>query len=209
MFEIINKKKIYFYKLQSMNALIKDKYDDFKEILSGCNTLTDANFFAKHYIQYNPEMNNIIRSTINGKQFENTPDMLTVVKLIKSVAKCKYREEAMEIINSNVTEENKIIYDVLTRLICNKPMKYMKDYQSQKVIWDDEKIIKKCPYCKLSHQGTENTSVVVCGIDSDLNKDSRGCGKEWCFLCNKKIIKKEKDIGDILSDTFEGCKCEL
>lgn len=54
------------------------------------------------------------------------------------------------------------------------------------------KIIKACPHCDKKYVGGVNSEYVVCGYsDTYLNKgyDWLGCGRDWCFKCEKKLCK--------------------
>ncbi len=51
------------------------------------------------------------------------------------------------------------------------------------------KIYKKCPHCKTRYVGDEFTNYVVCGYNPHSGFDWNGCGRDWCFTCEKKLCK--------------------
>lgn len=51
-----------------------------------------------------------------------------------------------------------------------------------------KKIEKKCPHCNNIKIGTMETSYVICGHGN--GEKIFGCGKDWCFICGKKLCKE-------------------
>lgn len=55
-------------------------------------------------------------------------------------------------------------------------------------IEDTKEIFKPCPHCNNVFIGNEKTTYLICGY-SRKGFDWKGCGKDWCFKCGKKLCK--------------------
>lgn len=56
---------------------------------------------------------------------------------------------------------------------------------------DENHITKHCPHCDNSCKGTIETAYIICGYDDHLNGFNwKGCGRDWCFVCGKKLCKQ-------------------
>jgi len=47
---------------------------------------------------------------------------------------------------------------------------------------------KNCPHCGLTYFGNSDTKYVICGY-SVHGYDWKGCSRDWCFECGKKLCK--------------------
>jgi len=182
-----------------MNVLCDIKYDQIKNILSGCKSSLDAYFITDIYCKKNPEMRNIMISMINGKKFENIHDFKTIKHNINEINNCQYEEEAYEIFDKICKRMNDQTHvKTLKRLIKNKPMAPVirhNDSNDKKVVdikkyFHHDKIKKKCPHCDYECLANPSISHVVCGYsDSHSGYDWKGCTKDWCFACGKMLCK--------------------
>lgn len=50
------------------------------------------------------------------------------------------------------------------------------------------KIYKPCPHCDRILMGDDKTKYIICGY-SKKGFDWKGCGRDWCFQCGKKLCK--------------------
>lgn len=171
-----------------MNNNIEYKYNQFKHILSGCRTLIDAYMFANIYLQKNPEMEYIIYGMINGKHYEDIFDYKLLSETIHNIISKKYIEETNTIIKDL---QNKTI-DIIQKKTFNRISKNkISKYNDTDLIQNNSNnIIKKCPHCDNKITANINTKYIICGYsDSHKGFDLLGCGKDWCFKCNKKLCK--------------------
>lgn len=71
----------------------------------------------------------------------------------------------------------------LNRLIKNKPMK-------DNIVYNKTNT-KQCPHCGHDNQCSSG-NYVICGYTVS-GYDWLGCGRDWCFVCGKKLCKKWLD----------------
>jgi hypothetical protein len=56
---------------------------------------------------------------------------------------------------------------------------------------DENCITKNCPHCGNSCSGTIDTTYIICDYNDPINGFQwNGCGKDWCFYCEKKLCKQ-------------------
>ena len=68
-------------------------------------------------------------------------------------------------------------------------------------------IIKSCPHCKKKFVGSNKTNYVICGYNYN-GYDWKGCGRDWCFKCCKKLCKSwNHDLLYILYNRFHDHQC--
>lgn len=54
-----------------------------------------------------------------------------------------------------------------------------------------KEIEKTCPHCNHTTIETECTDYVICGyMNIKKGYDNKGCSRDWCFLCNKRLCKQ-------------------
>ena len=170
-----------------MNIYDKNKYNEFNTILSGCKTIIDAYYFADIYIKYNPEMRQLVNSMINGKKYDHTLSFKSMMSAIQLVDSYTYKDES---------DEASDIYLKKTKDIIQ--IKTIKRISKNKIIRDDvikhdiilQKITKNCPHCLKIYNEPDKKSYMICGYTDDhKGYDWKGCGKDWCFTCGKKLCK--------------------
>lgn len=49
-------------------------------------------------------------------------------------------------------------------------------------------ISKKCPHCGVKCTRENDSTYIICGYPDD-GYDMKGCGRDWCFKCNKFLCK--------------------
>jgi hypothetical protein len=53
-----------------------------------------------------------------------------------------------------------------------------------------QEISKKCPHCHTIRVDFADTDYVICGYgDFKRGYDWKGCGRDWCFQCGKRLCK--------------------
>jgi len=97
-------------------------YDEFKNILSGCNNIIDAYYYKEKYMnKYKdyPEHNDYLNGMINGKNYKSTLDNNNIIGLLKAVDKIKYKEDCLKELDR--LNENKL--DNITIFACTRVSK--------------------------------------------------------------------------------------
>jgi hypothetical protein len=124
----------------------------------------------------------LIQSVLNKERYNNNIEFDRFVIYLNIIDKIKYNNDAYVII-----QDLELIYDdnaqinTLNRIIskkpCSKPLNN-KQYYLQVC----------CPHCKKKNTGINTTEYIICGY-STKGYDWKGCGKDWCFKCGKKLCK--------------------
>jgi hypothetical protein len=177
-----------------MSDNIFELYNRFKHILSGCRTILDAFFFADKFIKKHPDMNELVNSMIQGKQYDTVMDFRTVKNTLIDLDTYMYREDIDECIDK-ITRNgaDTIQTKALLRLSKMKPMRPLKIettkfYELKK---DTTNLrTNECPHCKKKCTIASDTNYIICGYsDTHTGYDWEGCGKDWCFTCGKMLCK--------------------
>jgi hypothetical protein len=176
-----------------MNIVDENKYNEFKNILNGCQSIGDAKYFAEIYLKQNPECKKLVYALLNGKSYSNKYDFKTYHNIMIKINKCDFQEDCIQIINDLYPNKNENDIQIMTlmRIINNKKKKDTDKYV-KKIKSND--IIKHCPHCAEKYVGNLSTIHVICGY-KDLHHgfDWIGCQKDWCFVCGKKLCKSWND----------------
>jgi len=165
----------------------KNKYDEFKHILSGCRTILDAYYFGFLYNKHNVEMKGLVGSMINGKRYEQVIDLKTMSSTLETLNNCVYREDAEEIIETKKTLDTTQLR-TLMRMAKNKQSRPINrpriDPPAEKKIL----VTKNCPHCLRECKTDVNVEYTICGYsDQHVGYDLQGCTKDWCFKCGKML----------------------
>lgn len=197
-----------------MNIIDKNKYNEFLHVLSGCRTILDSYHFAEKYSKCNPETKTLVFSMINGKRYEHVLDLKTMRSLIEMIDNVKYKDEADEIIKrysekTNDTTQLKTLSRIAKSKIL-RPINETKDKNSiTNIEITPELFNKKCPHCGEVCVAPIDTEYTICGYtNSKTGYNLVGCGKDWCFKC-EKILCKKWDIHQLFLGTnkFHDCDC--
>jgi hypothetical protein len=165
-------------------------FNKIKYILSGCKTLDDAIMICNMF-NFNKKDNDIIMSIINAMKFDNNIiDINSMLKYIKEVNDCKYKEDVYDILDNLFKKTNDPVQiRTLQRFTClkqNKPhyitMKELREKNAEILI------SKRCPHCGHICSYTSDTTYTICGY-TDNGYDWEGCGCDWCFKCDKILCK--------------------
>ena len=104
--------------------------------------------------------------------------------ILNKFNKFQYRDDARDLIRKifkrtiNETQRNTII-----RIIGSLPPKTITVPKLS-----GKKVHKKCPHCQKQTELNIDSTYVICGY-TDKGFDLDGCGKDWCFRCEKKLCK--------------------
>ena len=180
-----------------MNLIDRAKYDEFSNVLSGCRTILDAYHFSEKYSRNNPEMKSLISSMINGKRYEQLLDFKTMKYALENLDNIYYRDDADEFIELYCKKTTDVAQiRALTRIAKNKILRPTNKPKFDTAITvstineDNYMVTKKCPHCKNDCKTDAAVSYVICGYtNTHKGYDWSGCGKDWCFKCEKILCK--------------------
>lgn len=170
------------------SASYKDIYKQLKAIFDGCDTIVDAIQFGNMYIKKYPNMESMIVSYMNGRSYRDTVDIKTKQASLNDVHHCSTRDDALALISKL---SDKTLDDVYKKTL--ERIAYRKNYKKleAKRIDTTPNVSKKCPHCGHVLNMTENTQYVICGYHNpNVGYDWNGCGRDWCFQCEKKLCKR-------------------
>jgi hypothetical protein len=184
-------------------------YLELKAILEGCDSIIDALPFCDDYIYKYPDHENLIKSYVNGKIYTETIDIKTKQSTIYNILKCNDKEEALKKSSQLLKKINDSIYKKTLDRIINQKV-YNKRETKIKVV-PIKRINKKCPHCRHIMNMPFDTYYVICGYSNpQVGFDWNGCGRDWCFHCNKMLCKKwEKDSLNLEINRMHNHECCL
>lgn len=170
------------------NLYCTDIYNQLKAILSGCDTISDALPFCNAYATKYPEHRSMIFSYTNGCMYRDTIDIRTKQSILYDVLASPSRNNAIDIISRITDKTHDDIYMKTLDRIANKKHYIKTEKKSVSIL---PNISKKCPHCSHVINMPENTDYIICGYQNAVNGyDWNGCGREWCFRCDKILCKK-------------------
>lgn len=165
-----------------------DIYLQLKAIFDGCDTILDAIYFGNIYIEKYPHMKGMITSYMNGKIYRDTIDIKTKQNMMHDIHMCDSRDDALENLSKLIDKTTDDVYRrTLERLAYRK---YYRHKTIPKRI-NDDRCSKKCPHCSHTLNMPESTQYIICGYHNpSQGYDWAGCGRDWCFQCNKMFCKR-------------------
>lgn len=167
-----------------MNNNLDVVYNKFKHIISGCNTYEDAILF-RDSANLNTSEHELVTSIINSQKFDNVMiDSISFIKLLSNVSTYKYKEDIYIVIDTIKKKLTSIHLKTLMR-IANTKTSRPQVITSEK---SQENHIKRCPHCGHFNVFPTNSKYVICGYPEN-GYDWIGCGKDWCFECEKMLCK--------------------
>ena len=175
-----------------MNIIDKNKYDEFSDILTGCRTALDAHYFGNKYVKFNPEMKSIVLSMISGKRYEYILDMNTMMTLMDRLDRMIYKDDVMEVIEDYLSKttdptQRKTLYKIANLKIIKPEIMKHPTINLIKTNF----MTKKCPHCNLECSLSEDSTYTICGYEDKITGyNVKGCGRDWCFICEKMLCKK-------------------
>src|SRR6185503_15685545 len=166
----------------------RDIYLQLKAIFDGCDTILDAIHFGNMYIKKYPHMKSMIQSYMKGRTYRDTIDIRTKQSMMYDIHMCDNCDDALEGLSKLVDKTNDDVYrKTLERLAHRKHYRKIKHKQ----IEQHHNVSKKCPHCSHVLTMPENTQYVICGYHNSIQGyDWDGCGRDWCFQCNKMLCKR-------------------
>lgn len=164
-----------------------DKYNRYKNLFSGLDTVTDINFFIDR-CDKNDE--NIINSIIPYTKQNNQVSLIDMYDIFDKIGKCKYRQDIENIMCSFKKYENNLLQRTIINDLMDIHPLHVSSFQRQlpnKI----PQITKQCPHCGRETTVDCDICYIVCGFDPHckLQPDYDGCSNDWCFKCGKKLCR--------------------
>lgn len=171
----------------SINELCN--YDDIKTKISEATTFEQVNIIYTNYLSL-------------PKPYNNTLENALILSLMDETRYYKKVDDAQFINflkNQNISKID--TQDIVQTKILQKHIK-LKNMPSLQ--WKT----KKCPHCEKELKNATNESYVICGYDNK-GYDWKGCKKDWCFKCGKKLCKAW-DINELynIQNRYHGKCCK-
>ncbi len=190
---------------ENLNLTHNDVHVQLKHIFDGCDTILDALPFCNMYAEKFPHMKSMINSYTNGRIYKDNVDIKTKQSMMNDINLCDTRDNALNMISKISERTNDEVYKKALERIAlrkhhrpqtsfNRPyISFGRLYQKTHTggnINTTNNINKKCPHCSHVLNMPENTNYVICGYHNpNSGYDWNGCGKDWCFHCNKMLCK--------------------
>lgn len=153
------------YKKKIINAIDYNDAESFVQIAE--SLLSDKEIEIK-----------ILHSILNKNRYNNSVEFKKFLLYLNIFNRIEYKSEGLMLLEDlHDTITNNVQINTIKRIIEKKPD------NPQNINYT-----KHCPHCSKDFIGNENTKYVVCGY-GDKGYDWKGCGKDWCFVCNKKLCK--------------------
>lgn len=177
-----------------MSDNTRELYNRFKNILSGCTTLSDAIYYAEIMSLEFPYLHDLFLSAVYSNTYVSMLDTRTLKNVILEIENYVYREDVEEFLKKRFKETlNEVQKKTFDRIINTKQIKPINSknievYEIKK--HDDEIKEMSCPHCKTQYFLNKNTEYVICGYTDNHNGyDWKGCNRDWCFKCGKMLCK--------------------
>lgn len=170
------------------NISHKDVYIQLKAIFDGCDTILDAIPFGNAYTEQYPHMKSMIISYMNGRLYRDTVDIKTKQSMMRDLDLINNRDEAFEYASKLTEKTTDDVYRKTLERISNRKIYHKRE---QKIKDMTRYITKRCPHCGHAINMADTTQYVICGYHNpNQGYDWNGCGRDWCFRCNKMLCKK-------------------
>jgi hypothetical protein len=194
-----------------MDIIDENKYNEIRNILSGCKNIDDAKYIMKIYLRNNPESKKIAMSVLFGQTYEDNISSNILHEIMEKINNCSNYDMCLKLINEYYPNDNNNILKLKTlkKMLSKKEIiknnnslhninphqNYLininlncSNKQNKKI--KQNEILKECPHCSKPYIGNENLTHVICGYNnSHQGFDWEGCTKDWCFSCGKKLCK--------------------
>jgi|AntRauTorckE6833_2_1112554.scaffolds.fasta_scaffold29992_2 hypothetical protein len=182
-------------------------YKVFKKLYDKIFTLKEYEQVLLFYNDYNERTNNniekgLLKSLLNKYKFikKIDPDIFYIyIDIINSYSVYNNPENLINDIKNKTKDEAQI--NTINRIIKYKKninykmntidqlLKDESELDDNLFIYNDlKKIYKSCPHCNKLFIGNKKTNYLICGF-TYKGFDWKGCGKDWCFNCGKKLCK--------------------
>ena len=191
----------------NQNSDDKENFSIFKEVYNKMFEQLTFQEVLNLYNDYLTKTNSniekqLLKSLLNKYRYikKIDPEIFYIyVELIDSIM---YYNDALRICNEIKSKTlDKAQINTLNRIIKNKEINRGIDSANTEWLYktlngneddifyrDDLKIYKSCPHCNKTFIGNKKTKYTICGY-TNKGFDWKGCGRDWCFRCGKKLCK--------------------
>jgi len=155
----------------------KDKIINASDNCDGTSILNDALKLTTNHTEQK-----LLESLINDDTYNIKMDLDKFIIYLNILDFIYYYDDAQKILEDILQQiKNTAQVNTLKRIIKNKPIK-----QSN----NDLTILlnKQCPHCDQKTYGNATCYYLICGYNI-RGFDWKGCGRDWCFICGKKLCK--------------------
>ena len=164
---------------------MNDKYFIiFRKLIECADNKNDADELYNIYKhKVSPQYQYIMKSIIDGKIYNKSLDTITFYKILVFLNNIQYRDECDKYVNVIYQKTDDIIQKkIIDKIIDNKKFSNL----NKKSITIN--ITKNCPHCNKPYTKIHDSDYVICGF-YDKGYNPNGCGKDWCFKCEKILCK--------------------
>lgn len=124
----------------------------------------------------------LIYSLLNKDRYNNSMDFDRFITYLNILDQIEYNNDA-----SILIQDLELVYDDPSQIHTLKRIISKKIY-SEPINNKSYYFQAQCPHCGRKNTGTSKTDYIVCGYTSK-GYDWKGCGRDWCFKCGKKLCK--------------------
>lgn len=123
----------------------------------------------------------ILKSLVNENRYKRKMEYDKFIIYLNIIETIYYYNDAITIIEDIASQtEDTVQMNTLRKLVARKP------YRQNVFINNNQN--KNCPHCNKKNTGNITTNYIICGY-GNKGFDWKGCGKDWCFFCGKKLCK--------------------
>ena len=124
----------------------------------------------------------LIKSILDKDRYNNKMELNRFLVYLGIIDKIKYNNDAHILMQDlQLIYDDNVQINTLNRIILKKP--YSEPLDNKQYY-----LQAYCPHCGKKNTGTNSTEYIICGYTSK-GYDWKGCGKDWCFKCGKKLCK--------------------
>jgi hypothetical protein len=168
------------------SILDNNKFKEYRILINSVTSKDDVEYIYNLYHKqikdpYIKHLMNSYKDSFHNNYSIGTKEFMDILNKFN---KFQYRDDARDLIRKifkrtiNETQRNTII-----RIIGSLPPKTITVPKLS-----GKKVHKKCPHCQKQTELNIDSTYVICGY-TDKGFDLDGCGKDWCFRCEKKLCK--------------------
>lgn len=159
-----------------------EKYNKYKNIISGAKSMVDINFIKKNIgIDNDIIFNTIIKS----HNYDDKIGCHEMINICNKLDEMKYFDECKKYLEYYSYKFDTTQNEVITKILSSK---------KNTITYIDLPLVEKqCPHCGKINKARFDTTYIVCGVDPSgivpIDNYDNYCLKDWCFQCGKKLCK--------------------
>jgi len=125
----------------------------------------------------------LLESYLNNDKYLKRMEIKKFILYLRALDNIEYKDDAIKIADDiKLQTENKSQLNTIDRIIRQKPEK--EKNKNMRLL------SKQCPHCGRQITKMSNETYIICGYSNPSKGfDWKGCGKDWCFVCGKKLCK--------------------